>query len=117
MAVTTLVVTDNSMLPRAEPCIALGGKFNHIGNVWMLSLRTDKIVTRDQFVIQPMPDIVIDKLTEQATRQGYTRGADPTLKFPNVLEDELNNNLLPEMMDIDGRVDKTFDGPDMVDPV
>ena len=113
----TPAVTDNSMLPRAEPCIALGGKFNHTGSVWMLSLRTGKIVTRDQFMIQPMPDIVIDKLAEQAARQGYTRGADPTLEFPNVLEDELNNSLLPEMMDIDGRVDKTFDGPDMVDPV
>ncbi len=83
----------------------------------MLSLRTDKIVMRDQFVIQPMPDIVIDKLTEKAASQGYTRGAEPTLEFTNVFEDELNNNLLPEMTDIDGRVDKMFDGPDMVYPV
>ena len=83
----------------------------------MLSLRTGKIVTRDPFVIQPMPDIVIDKLTEQAARQGYTRGADPTLEFPHILEDELNNSLLPDMMDIDGRSDKTFDGPDMVDSI
>ena len=83
----------------------------------MLSLRTGKIMTRDQFVIQLMPDIVIDKLTEQAARQGYTRGADPTLKFPHVLEDELNNNLLPDMMDIDARGDKSFDDPDMVDPI
>jgi hypothetical protein len=43
----TLANTDNSMLPRAEPCIALGGKFNLTGSVLMLSLRTNKIVTRD----------------------------------------------------------------------
>jgi hypothetical protein len=30
--------TDNSMLPRAEPCITLGGKFNLTGSVLMLSL-------------------------------------------------------------------------------
>jgi hypothetical protein len=113
----TPAVTENSMLPRAEPCVTLGGKINHTESVWMLSLRTGKIVTRDQFVIQPMPDIVIDKLTEQAARQEYTRSADPTLEFPNVLKNELNNSLLPEMMDIDGRVDKTFDGPGMVDLV
>ncbi len=83
----------------------------------MLSLRTGNILTRDQFVIQPMPDIVIDKLTDPAARQGYTRGVDPTLEFLNVLEDELNNNLLPKIVDIDGRFDKTFDGPDMVDIV
>ncbi len=71
----------------------------------MLSLRTGKIVTRDLFVSQPMSDIVIDKLAEQASRQGYTRGADPMLEFPNVFEDELNNKILPEMMDIDGHVD------------
>ncbi len=71
---------------------------------------------RDHFVIQPMPDIVIDKLTEQAARQGYTRGAAPMLEFSHVLEDELNNNLLPEMLDIDGLVDKTFEGMSMVDP-
>ena len=98
--------TDNSMLPRAEPCIALGGKFNHTGSVLMLSLRTNKIVTRDQFVIQPMPDIVINKITELATRQGYTRGADPTLEFPHVLEEDVDEGTLPDMMEIDGRLDK-----------
>jgi len=38
----THVNTDNPMLPRAEPCIALGGKFNLAGSVVMLSLRTNK---------------------------------------------------------------------------
>ncbi len=64
-----------------------------------------------------MPDIVIDKLTEQAVRQGCTRSTDTPVEFSHVLEDELNNNLLPETLGIDGRLEKTFDGPDMVDPV
>jgi len=59
--------TDNSMLPRAEPCITLGGKFNLTGSVLMLSLRTNKIITRDQFVIHPMPDIVINKQDHRAS--------------------------------------------------
>jgi len=38
--------TDNSMLPRAEPCIALVGKSNLMGSVLMLNLRTNKIFTK-----------------------------------------------------------------------
>jgi hypothetical protein len=97
---------DNSMFPRAEPCIALGGKFNHTGSVIMLSLRTNKIVTRDQFVIQPMPDIVINKIKKMATRQGYTRGADPTLEFYRALEENEETWTLPDTMEIDGELDK-----------
>ena len=99
----TVAETDNSMLPRAEPCIALGGKLNPTGSVWMLSLKTYKIVTRDQFIIQPMPELVIAKITEVAARQGYSRGQDPTLEVPDVLEEELDDALLPDMMEIDGR--------------
>jgi len=73
----------------------------------MLSLRTNKIVMRDQFVIQPMPDIGINKITElAATRQGYTRGANPKLQFPQVLKEDMDNGALPDMMEIDGRIDK-----------
>ena len=77
----------------------------------MLSLRSNQVVTRDQFVLLSMPDIVIQKITEQAYRQGYTRGADPTLEFPEVLDDdEANEGQLPEMMPIDGRDDE-MQGP------
>jgi hypothetical protein len=54
----------------------------------MFSLRTGKVVARVQLVIQPMPNIVINKLTKQAARLGYTRGADPALQSPHVIEDE-----------------------------
>ena len=102
----TTAETNNSMGPRCEPFIALGGKGNPTGSVWMLSLKTNKVVTRDQFVILPMPDIVVEKITKQALRQGYSRGEDPTLEFPAVLEDDANDGLLPDMMNIDGRADE-----------
>ncbi len=53
----------------------------------MLSMKTYKVVTRDQCVIQPMPELVIVKITELATRQGYSRGVNPTLEIPDVLEE------------------------------
>jgi hypothetical protein len=71
----------------------------------MLSLRSNQVVTRDQFVILPMPDIVVKKITEQAHRQGYTRGEDPTLESSEIIEDETTDGQLPEMMTIDGRDD------------
>jgi hypothetical protein len=52
-----------------------------------------------------MPGIVVKKITEQAHRQGYTRGEEPTLEFPEIIEDETNDGRLPEMMTIDGRDD------------
>ena len=52
-----------------------------------------------------MPDLVVQNITEQAHRQGYTRGEDPTLEFPDILEDEAYDGQLPEMMTIDGKDD------------
>ena len=53
-----------------------------------------------------MPDIAINKTTEMATRQGYTRGADPTLEFPQPLEEDMDSVAFPDMMEIDGRLYK-----------
>ena len=110
-AVATNAITDISMGPRAGQDIALEGKGGPTDSVWMLSLRSNQVVTRDQFVLLSMPDIVVQKITEQAYRQGCTRGADPTLEFPDVLDDdEANAGQLPEMMPIDGRDDE-LQGP------
>jgi hypothetical protein len=87
-AVATNATTDSSMGPRAGQFIALGGKGGPTGSAWMLSLRSNQVVTRDQFILVPMPDLVVQKITEQAHRQGYSRGEDPTLEFPDILEDE-----------------------------
>ena len=43
----TAAETTNSMGPRCEPFVALGGKRNSTGSVWMLSLKTNKVVTRE----------------------------------------------------------------------
>ena len=110
----TVAETDNSMRPRVEPCSALGGKLNLTGSVWMLSMKTYKVVTRDQFVIQPMPERVLVKITELATRQGYSRGVDPTLEIPDVLEEEVEDALLPDMMEIDVRINEPEDPADLV---
>ena len=56
--------------------------------MWMLSLRSNQVVTRDPFFILLMPDIVVKKITEQSHCQGYTRGEDPTLEPPEIIEDE-----------------------------
>jgi hypothetical protein len=52
-----------------------------------------------------MPDLVVRKITVQAHRKGYTRGKDPTLELPDILEDEAYDGQLPEIMTIDGRDD------------
>ena len=88
----TTAYTNNSIAPRAEP-----------GNVWMLSLKTNNFVTREQFVHLPMPAIVIDKLTRQTLWQGYSRGEDPTIECPTVIDEDDDYEFLPGMMDIDGR--------------
>jgi hypothetical protein len=44
-----------------------------------------------------MPDISINKITELATRQGYTRGANPTLEFSQALEEDMDNGALPDI--------------------
>jgi hypothetical protein len=72
--IATAAETNNFMGPRCEPFVALGEKGNPTGSVWMLSLKINKVVTRDYFVILPMPDIVIGKIMNQALRQGYSWG-------------------------------------------
>lgn len=99
--------TNNSMEPRSEPFIALGGKHNLTGSVWMLSLKTGKIVSRDQFTHVPMPSNVVDRITAQALRQGYVRGAEPVTDLPVAIDDDDEDvgPPLPDMMAIDGRAD------------
>ncbi len=55
-----------------------------------------------------MSDIVVQKISEQAHRQGYTRGSDPTLEFPDVLDEEAHYAKLPDMMTIDGRDEESI---------
>ncbi len=56
-------------------------------------MKTYKLITRDYIVIQPMPELVIAKITEIATRQGYSRGMYLTFEIPNVLDEEVDDAL------------------------
>ena len=68
------------------------------------------IIVYHKFVVQDCQLLlpgrcIVQKITEEAHRQGYTRGEDPTLEFPDIFEDEAYDGQLPEMMTIDGRDD------------
>ena len=62
----TVATTDNSLKTRTE---------NPTGSVLMLHLATNRVVTRDQFNVLPMPDLVVEYLTATARKEGYTRAA------------------------------------------
>jgi len=102
----TTTKTNNSMVPRTEPFIALGRKGIPPGSLWMLSLKTKKVVTRDQFAHLSMSDIVIEKVTRQALGQGYTRGEDPTLEITAGLDEDDDDEFLSATMDIDGKANE-----------
>ena len=94
-----MATTDNSLKARTEGCIALLSTGNPTGIVLMLHLATNRVVTRDQFKVLPMPDLVVEYLTATARKEGYTRAVvDPGIVyFPDP------SSLLPTQIAIDGR--------------
>ena len=63
-------------------------------------------VTRDQFKILPMPDLVVAHITSLAELQVYTRGIDPyvgPLEAENADSDMQLAATLPDMITIDRR--------------
>lgn len=66
----TVANTDRSMSARTEDCIAMLPTGNRTGSVKMMSIGTGKLVTRDQFIILPMPTSVINRLNEMAASEG-----------------------------------------------
>ena len=72
----TVAMTDNSLKARTQGCIALGGVGNLTGSVKMLCLATNAIVTTDQFIILPLPDLVANHITSMAEEEGYSRDAE-----------------------------------------
>ena len=64
---------------------------NRTGSVKMMSIRTGKLVTRDQFKLLPMPSTVIDRLNEMAAREGRKIGIRTNMVY-NV-ERGLNENV------------------------
>ena len=106
----TVPNTDNTMAARTDGCLALLPTGNLTGSVHVWTLRTKKVVIRDQFRVLPRPDIVIGHLDQLAT--GYSRGSDPSLEnsIPPDNEDDFEDVIqelpaFPDMMAIDGRAD------------
>ena len=75
----TVAVTNNSMAARTRGCIMLLPTFNGTGSMKMLSLSTMEVITCDQVVVLPCPDIISDYLTRVAERQGYSRLNDASI--------------------------------------
>jgi Zinc knuckle len=67
----TVPSTNNTMKSRTEACIVMLPTGNRTGSVRMLSLETGKIVTRDNFLILPMPQHVINTLNNMALKERY----------------------------------------------
>ena len=66
----TVPNTDNTMNAHTEDCIVMLPTGNRTGSVKMMSIRTGRLITRDQFKILPMPSTVITKLNEMAAAEG-----------------------------------------------
>jgi Reverse transcriptase (RNA-dependent DNA polymerase) len=101
-----IIETDNTPRSRTQGCIAALPTGNLTGSVKMWCLATNAVVTRDQFKILPMPDLVIAHITSLAEAQGYTRGNDPDIGPLETDRDDRDLQLaapLPDMMAIEGR--------------
>ena len=59
---------DNTPASRTHACISLCPTGNLTGSVKFLSLQSNRIVTRDQFRIMPMPNIVISHMNRMAAQ-------------------------------------------------
>ncbi len=91
----TVPKTSNSMESRTDACICLLSANNLTGSVKMMDLNTKAIVTRDHFVLMPMPSSVISLLNSLARAEGvtaivrFTGGnevtTDDTNNLPNIL--------------------------------
>ena len=100
----TVPMTHNTLKARTQGCIALGGVGNLTGSVKMLCLATNTIVTRDQFVVLPLPDLVATYITSMAEEEGYSRGSDVDVEFQPQVDNRDNDDILPHMMPIDNRM-------------
>jgi Reverse transcriptase (RNA-dependent DNA polymerase) len=80
-ALTTVPQTTNSPTSRVEEAIIMLPTGNRIGSVKFLNLRTNKIVTRDEFKILPIPPYIITAMNELALRDGRKLTTKTTVHF------------------------------------
>ena len=77
----TVANTDSSMGPRTEDCIVMLPTGNRTGSVKMMSIKTGKLVTRDQFKLLPMPSTVIARLNDMAASEGRKIGTRTSMVY------------------------------------
>ena len=77
----TVANTDRSMVPRTEDCIVMLPTGNRTESVKMMSIRTGKLVTRDQFILLPMLSSVITRLNEMAAAEGRITSNRPSIVY------------------------------------
>jgi hypothetical protein len=109
----TVPSTDNTMTARTQGCIAMLPTGNLTGSVKMWCLSTRATVTRDQFVVLPMPEEVCNFVSKVAIGEGYSRALDPTFaldKGDEILEEDLMP-MLPEVIAIENRADTVLNDP------
>jgi hypothetical protein len=109
----TVAMTDNTMKSRTQGCIALLPVGNITGSVQMWCLGTNAVVTRDQFTVLPLPDLVANYITSMAEDEGYKRGIDPDIGH---LQQDVrldSAGILPDMM----AMDDSGDGVQLADDV
>jgi len=100
----TVPVTDNSLISRTNPCVTLYPTGNTTGSVKMFSLVSKRVITRDQFKVLPMPDIVVSMLNNLAesyhlppvTELGFARDEEaiddePEQEFEPILDENVIN--------------------------
>jgi hypothetical protein len=80
-ALTTVPQTTNSPTARVEEAIVMLPTGNRTGSVKFLNLRTNKIVTRDEFKILLIPPYVITAMNELALRDGRKLTTKTTVHF------------------------------------
>jgi len=99
----TMPNTDNSLSTRTLGCVTILPTGNSTSSVKMWCLSTKTVVTRDQFRILPMPDLVCEYISRQAYLEGYTEKCfDVGIVIAEAGVD-LPDHMLPSMMHIDGR--------------
>ena len=103
------------MESRTEDCVVMLPLGNRTGSVLMLSLKTGRLVNRDQFCILPMPESVIKRLNELALADGRMKGkgeiyTKPTSyeqdsgaksDLPDTIDSLVNNGVDPAILPLD----------------
>ena len=120
----TVTNTDSGMESRTEDCVVMLPLGNRTGSVRMLSLKSGRLVNRDQFRILPMPESVIKRLNDLALADGrvkgkgelytkpatYAQDAGAVSDLPDTIEPEVNDGVDPAVLPLDN-----VDEPDQMD--